>query len=374
MMKKVGIITWHYCNNYGSFFQVFALQSFVESLGYETEIINYRKPGNSLVKRAVKRAVYLSEKLTPSGLVAVLRKIFGSSEIFGFKFWSARNRMLRRTKLTFDKEKLNKKARNYYAVICGSDQIWAPRGLDTAYMLDFVPDGVRRISYAASIGFNYIPDELKDTYKKYISRLDSVSVREETGVRLLAECCGICAEDVLDPTFLIERSTWESLATETLGEEDFIFCYFLNPAHKYKSAVTAAAGQLGCSIVGVSTNGKDAEWLELNNDITPEAFLERIKKARAVFTDSFHGTALSLILNKDFYVFERFESSDPVNQNSRIYSVLKKAGLSDRIVNVNGNADLSQKIDYFRTNRLIGAERQKSTAFLKKALGDANDD
>ncbi len=374
MMKKVGIITWHYCNNYGSFFQVFALQSFVESLGYETEIKNYRKPGNSLVKRAVKRAVYLSEKLTPSGLVAVLRKIFGSSEIFGFKFWSARNRMLRRTKLTFDKEKLNKKARNYYAVICGSDQIWAPRGLDTAYMLDFVPDGVRRISYAASIGFNYIPDELKDTYKKYISRLDSVSVREETGVRLLAECCGICAEDVLDPTFLIERSTWESLATETLGEEDFIFCYFLNPAHKYKSAVTAAAGQLGCSIMGVSANGKDAEWLELNNDITPEAFLERIKKARAVFTDSFHGTALSLILNKDFFVFERFESSDPVNQNSRIYSVLKKAGLSDRIVNVNGNADLSQKIDYFRTNRLIGAERQKSAAFLKKALGDANDD
>ncbi len=374
MMKKVGIITWHYCNNYGSFFQVFALQSFVEGLGYETEIINYRKPGNSLVKKAVKRAIYLSEKLTPSWLVAVLRKIFGSSEIFGFKFWSARNRMLRRTELTFDKEKLKKKAGNYHAVICGSDQIWAPRGLDTAYMLDFVPDGVRRISYAASIGFNYIPDELKDTYKKYISRLDSVSVREETGVRLLAECCGICAEDVLDPTFLVDRSIWESLAAETLGEEDFIFCYFLNPAHKYKSAVTAAAGQLGCSITGVSANDKDAEWLELNNDITPEAFLERIKKARAIFTDSFHGTALSLILNKDFYVFERFESSDPFNQNSRIYAVLKKAGLSDRIVNVNGNADLSQKIDYSRTNRLLGAERQKSAAFLKKALGDSNDD
>lgn len=373
-MKKVGIITWHYCNNYGSFFQVFALQRFIESIGYEAEIINYREPGNSAVKKAVKRAIYLLEKLTPDRLVSVLRKIFGSSEIFGFKFWSARNRMLRRTKLIFDKDKLSKKARDYYAVICGSDQIWAPRGLDTAYMLDFVPDGVKKISYAASIGFNYVPDELKDTYKKYISRLDSVSVREDAGVQLLAECCGICAEDVLDPTFLVDRSTWESLAAETPGEEDFIFCYFLNPDHKYKSAVTAAAEQLGCRIIGVSADGRDTGWLELNNDITPEEFLERIKKARVIFTDSFHGTALSLIMNKEFYVFERFESSDPVNQNSRIYSILKKAGLSDRIVSVNGNADLSQKIDYNRTNRLIEAERQKSAAFLKKALGDSNDD
>ena len=74
----------------------------------------------------------------------ILRRIFGSSEIFGFKFWAARNRLLRRTELILDKNKLSKKARDYYAVVCGSDQIWAPRGLDTAYMLDFVPDDVKK--------------------------------------------------------------------------------------------------------------------------------------------------------------------------------------------------------------------------------------
>ena len=369
-MKKVGIITWHYCNNYGSFFQVFALQSYIESIGYEAQIINYRTPGSSAAKKIIKKAIYRLERLTPGRLVLILRRIFGSSEIFGFKFWAARNRLLRRTELILDKNKLSKKARAYYAVVCGSDQIWAPRGLDTAYMLDFVPDDVKKISYAASIGFNYIPDDMRDEYKKYISRIDSVSVREDTGVKLLKECCDICAADVLDPTFLVDRSNWENLASETLGEDNFIFCYFLNQNHKYKKTVLDAAERLGYKIAGVSANGKDADWLELNNDITPEEFLERVKKAKLIFTDSFHGKALSMIMNRDFYVFERFENSDPVNQNSRIYSILKKAGLSDRIVGADRNIEPFGHIDYDRTNGLLETERQKSKAFLKEALGD----
>ena len=102
-MKKVGIITWHYCNNYGSFFQVFALQSYIESIGYEAQIINYRTPGSSAAKKIIKKAICRLERLTPGRLVLILRRIFGSSEIFGFKFWSARNRLLRRTELILDK-------------------------------------------------------------------------------------------------------------------------------------------------------------------------------------------------------------------------------------------------------------------------------
>lgn len=373
-MKKVGIITWHYCNNYGSFFQVYALEKHLESIGYAAEVINYRKPGNSTAKKAVKRIIYLLERRSPNRFVLLLRKIFGSSEIFGFKFWSARNRMLKRTRLIINRDELERTARDYYAIICGSDQIWAPRGLDPVYMLDFVPDGVKRISYAASIGFNYIPDEMKATYKKYVSRLDSVSVREDVGAKLLEDCSGICAETVLDPTFLVERDVWESIATETMDDVSFIFCYFLNANHEYKSTVLAAAKELNCKIIGVSANKNDSEWLDVDNDITPEEFLERIKKATLIFTDSFHGTALSLIMNKEFFVFERFSEKDPANQNSRIYSILKKAGASDRIVSASGNANLKKKLDYERTNAMIETERRKSKAFLKKALGDEKND
>lgn len=130
-------------------------------------------------------------------------------------------------------------------------------------------------------------------------------------MKLLKECCDICAADVLDPTFLVDRSNWENLASETLGEDNFIFCYFLNQNHKYKKTVLDAAERLGYKIAGVSANGKDADWLELNNDITPEEFLERVKKAKLIFTDSFHGTALSMIMNRTSMFLKDLRAQTP---------------------------------------------------------------
>lgn len=92
-------------------------------------IINYRTPGSSAAKKIIKKAIYRLERLIPGRFVLILRRMFGSSEIFGFKFWSVRNRLLRRTELILDKNKLSKKARDYYAVVCGSDKYGLRAGL-----------------------------------------------------------------------------------------------------------------------------------------------------------------------------------------------------------------------------------------------------
>ncbi len=84
-------------------------------------------------------------------------------------------------------------------------------------------------------------------------------------------------------------------------------------------------------------------------------------------TDSFHGTAFSLNLNRQVIVVKA------PRYNSRIESILRVAGLLDtRLV---GNEDeglkaASTAIDYNEVNPRIEAERKKSYQYLKTALAN----
>lgn len=363
-MKRIGIITWHFYNNYGSLLQTYALQTYIESLGNNAIILNYRKFDCVLWKRIIKIILGKIEKYVPYSL----------SQRLGLSFWSFRNKFLKQSKILLNRRMLSKESQKLDAVICGSDQIWAPSAYKPEYMLNFVSDDILKISYASSIGLNDIPENLISEYKHWISRLNYISVRELQGADLLKRKCNISAKVVLDPTFLLTADQWNKIVTEPTLDEKYIFCYFLNKNHNYKEKVFEILENfdlLNFKIIGISDNKSDSDWMHSQiNSASPEMFLGYIKNSYLILTDSFHGTAFSLIYNKDFYVFERFSSDDRMNQNSRIYSILGKLGLLDRIVSNSNNINGDLNIDYTSVNMKIMQERAASSYFLKKSLNE----
>ena len=169
-MKKIGLLTWHYYSNFGSMLQTHATYTVLKELGYDPHVLNYRNPVYGkvnnylyLVKRFLSLIPYTINRILPPKL---LQPQFRFSNLW------------KKTDVVYDSMGLQLQIEGFYAIVCGSDQIWAPNVYNPIYMLDFVPDNIRKISYAASVGLNSIPKELVSNYKKYIGRIDSISVRE----------------------------------------------------------------------------------------------------------------------------------------------------------------------------------------------------
>lgn len=351
--KQIGILTWHYYNNFGSVLQTYALHTTIKKLGYNCKVVNYRKCKESYLKTLI--------KLCLVKLGICINK--------GYKFLRFRSRELSQTRFLYTRKQLRKATQSIDVLVCGSDQIWAPNVLNTIYMLDFADEHISKISYAASIGLNYIPDELCGTYKELLHDFKSISVREESGVSLLKEKCDTESICVLDPSFLIEKDEWERFTSKRKLLKDYVFCYFLNNNHNYKETVRTYADELNLKIVAVSSNKNDSEWVDVLDECAgPEDFLNYIKNASLIITDSFHGMAFSLIFNKNFYVFERFAVSDEINQNSRIYNLLKKTGLEERIISAGMKARCEENICYEKVNILLEKEKKYSLEYLKEAL------
>ena len=220
------------------------------------------------------------------------------------------------------------------------------------------------------VGLNEIPIDLVQTYKKLLMRFQSISVREKQGACLLYQTCGIKSEVVLDPTLLVKVENWERIEKKIKRNDRYIFCYFLNKNHKYKVPVQKYAKKKNIEVIGCSANADDADWMTmLGKEIGPSEFLWLIHHAETVFTDSYHGTIFSLLYHKQFITFERFENTDKICQNSRIYQLDDYFGLSQRIVRIKEDTDIFiDDFDYCLFDQRLNELRNSSMDYLQKAL------
>lgn len=361
-MKRIGVITWHYYENFGSALQIYALQVILEKLRTKVEIINYRNP---------KFGKYSKVKVILRLVMHYFTKYLGSAnkKRYAYTFLRFQNRFLNQGSVIQTSEKLKKRASKYHSVLCGSDQIWAPNVFNPIYMLNFVNGQVtRKISYAASIGLDYLPADLVPVYTELLSDFNSISVREELGKELLYDRCGISSTVVLDPTLLLSSKEYQHLQRKVNTPGNFIFCYFLNADHEYQKTVQDFAREKNCEIIGWSAKENDSDWMTLMQWIGPCEFLWLIEHAECIFTDSYHGTIFSLLYHKVFWTFERFRCDDPICQNSRLYQIEKHFGISNRIVQVDSPRFDCLPMDYESFDRKLTELREKSINYLKKAL------
>ena len=338
-MKNVGIITFQNANNYGAVYQAFALKKTVEKLGCNVSVINYDSPN--------------------MGLKSVQRNEFK-------EFTDA---YLNLTKECSSKEKID--VEDFEAIISGSDQVWNPylTGGDMTYFLDFVPDNIKKVSYAASIGLNGdLFMRYQDVFEKYVPTFDGISLREETHVEYIQSI--VKEKEVhasIDPSLLLTSKEYlDSFGLPNDRSEDYIFVFSYAVDPKMYDFANMLSLKSGYKIVALSlySSGSFVNGTKMIKNVPPTEWLQLFNKAKMIITDSFHGMMFSIIFNKPFYAYTPNRSNVV-----RVLDILKKFDLEDRkLTNITNINDTVWEMDYTKVNEILEMERKKSLEYLKNQL------
>jgi len=212
----------------------------------------------------------------------------------------------------------------YDCFITGSDQVWNPyyEGTNPFFYLGFVPKG-RRIAYAPSIAHNVIPEAMKGRYKKWLGQIDYLSVREIAGRDLIMKEFGLAAKVVCDPVFLLSEDEWHSISVPPQTKKKYFAVYILGKKTvELKDLIRAYEKKY--QLVAIDIYSKDEARSYFAG---PEEFLGLIENAEFVFTDSFHGTAFSVIFQKPMVIVARDGNN---KTSSRVDSLLHILGIKNR--------------------------------------------
>jgi len=258
-------------------------------------------------------------------------------------------------------------------VVCGSDQIWnlqITKGLDPVYLLDFPSTAGKKIAYAVSMGETDVPDELKKEFREAALKIDRLSVRERFTRDQLVSCgYSETISLVLDPTLLPVQ--FPAFVAEEAPAEPYIAMYYVAGDEEIGKAALRLKKILHLPIVNLSSSrfeGADKNELFLD----PGKWLQRIRGAAVVCTNSFHGTALSVKFNRPFYVITaRKHVGWPGNRMSELLSSLE---LEHRILNSSDEVPESREeilegVDYKKAMELLGERQIRSLDFLRRSLG-----
>lgn len=376
MKKKLIIktITCHNVYNYGATLQAYALQTYLQSLGNEVEIIDYAPryhswscwniPENSTVYKLASKNMFIHF------LYACHRWIKHKREtnlIREKKFDEFDKKYLRlTTKHYINYEQLKQDPPKADIYIAGSDQIWNPvggTGLDPVFYLNFGEAGIHRISYAASFGVSILNEHQKDIIKNYLSSMDNISVRESTGLNILKSLNINSGMQVLDPVFLLDKATWLQFigGTKKVVEGNYVLIYdFFQDDPNIQKLAFELKIMTGFNIVSVNNSGK-LPYADVNiSDASPLEFLSLINNANVVISNSFHATAFSIILNKEFYVYPVIRHKN----QSRMIDLLNQFHLSDRY----NTSKIQSNINWGKINDLYVVKRQIGRDFLLNAI------
>ena len=362
---KIGIATMPLCANYGGTLQNYALQKVLTDLGHEpitlrlatgyqgvskAEFLFLRYP-ERLAKHLVKRLIG-RPSLPPEPYDAWKKSVSGM-ERFVTEHIQTTPYLREITLDAIDKYGIE-------AVVVGSDQIWRPSVLNVLnnYFCGFAKDrDIPRISYAASFALDKWPfnPEMTAQIKPLIRQFKAVSVRERNAVDLCRENLDVEAQWVLDPTMLLDKEDYCKLC-EAVPKCDkrFVFAYLLDKSPEKVKMAERVAKSCGCEVKYIT--GK------VSAEDTIEKWLASFRDAEYVVTDSFHGTAFSLIFNKQFYCFY-----NPKRGNGRMDSLKLLTGLNDRFI-TSANDMTAKALDYNAFADKIQEMKQKSLRFLGTQL------
>lgn len=339
---KVGIVTIYDFFNHGNRLQNYALEQTLTKLGHNVTTL------------AITPKKFYSYVLPIANCLPFIPVISRMNRSKKFTKEHFHNVIIDR----YSKKKLEKLNDKFDAFVIGSDQVWNPKYMANKYVsfLKFA-DKDKCISYAPSFGIEKLPEKLKATFVDGLSHIKYLSVRENEGKRIIEECVGKEAPVVVDPTFLLEKEDWEKFATTVKNKpKEYIVTYFLMPKKEYKEKVKEISKKYNLPVINL--NNSFDKYFKNN----PSEFIDLIMGAKLVCTNSFHGHAMSIILEKPFVSFISFKST-----KSRIMTLLKMTELENR------NWETLKEEDYFnldfsKAKSNIEKQRKISLSFLQDSL------
>lgn len=365
---KVCTITCHDVYNHGASLQAYALMTYLEKIGHEVEIIDYKPDylGNlynlksvdnpTWERNVITKAIYLSLKY-PGRLKSLKRKR-------AFDEFTKIN--LKTTKIQYrTNEDLKNNLPQADAFICGSDQIWNslhPNGKDPAFYLNFVPSDKIKASYAASFATDSIADEYKKLVKSNIEKLDGVAIREKSGVDIVKNLGIEKAIQVYDPAFLLNKDEWSSIINEEFNEK-YILVYDFDKSTLIEEIAVKVAKARGYKIYTINVdNPKYADKSFRYSG--PKTFISLVKNAEMVISNSFHAAVFSTIFERNFVIVNRTEAI-----NTRMRDLLTDLGIIERLVGKDYDLNIILKdIDYTNVSKILSRKISKSKEYLSDIL------
>lgn len=364
---KLAIITLHRLYNYGSVLQAYATQRIFERKGYDTVVIDYITE-----QRTLKRQLFGKR---PHGLKGTIHRLFKPFSIFikeqTFGRFIKKNLNITQRCVTFeDLQKLPP----FDIYVTGSDQTWNSfynEGVDRGFFLDFT-DSNEKYAFAASFGKNELDPSEKEQTKQYLSKYKAISTREIQGKKILDDLGFTKSVCIIDPTLQIDKQEWLSISSKRLIKKKYVILMLLyqedNGATEYARKI---ADDKGFELVKISWEFFKPKLVDkLMTHRTPNEFLSLFNYAEFVVTNSFHGLAFSINLNKQFVIVPRNEF------NSRINSLLSICGLESRLVKSMDDVlrEANSIIDYQIVNERLNAERKLADKFIEDNFFGVNND
>lgn len=366
MKKKIGIITLCGYHNYGNRLQNYALQSVLEKLGFSVLTIKnitiqqksslfervYRNRGNFLNLVYAKYHNRKNKKLHNERTQ---------------RFFEFSKKYIEETDYTISELSIpDDLSEKFDFFVTGSDQVWNPelnRGSSVEF-LQFAPSE-KRISYAASFGVSKIPEHVKTDFKERLNQMAHISVREEAGARIVKELTGRDAEVLIDPTMLLDKEEWISIAKAPAfkPKKNYLLTYFLGDGSKeYKQWINHISKTFDLEVINLlDPDAKDAYLTD------PGEFIDLINNAALMCTDSFHGSVFSILMHTDFMVFDRIEKNE-ATMGSRIDTLLNMFELTSRKWHKDIKDDDVFNTSFTHVDEILNVERQKAMKYLKNAL------
>ncbi len=385
-MEKIGLLSYHFWYNYGTCLQAYALQYILKKMGYQSEYIDFGWKYPIVTETLIEN--FWTYTNTNTNLFRTLKtnlyKYAGAiinhnlySTLFRDFIYKTNNKLFDKFHNQFIIESphvkdLNNIEKNYDFFIVGSDQVWNPSCCEKKYfahfLLDFVKEKKKKISYAPSIGIKNIDAKAKELFKLYLPQFQSLSCREEFGCSLLRKTTELEITRVIDPTLLMTREEWLSIA-ENKEVQPYVLCYILGDKTKIveKSLQIAKKHSLDLKIISMSQVIIEKYQKYIMSNVGPREFLFLLNKSSCILTDSFHGTAFAINFNIPFYSFFKRTGNSSVSDNSRIIDLLDLFHLSCRLKeSVDFSEDFS--CDFKEANKILHHEREKSFNFLKHSI------
>jgi hypothetical protein len=363
---RIKTITCHDVYNFGASLQAYALMKYLQDSGNEVEIIDYKPDyltfnlwaiGPKWSKNLFLKLLYFSY-VVPKRLLLYKRR--GKFD----RFTKNKLKLTPKTYKSNDELKIDPPLADIY--FAGSEQIWntaSPNGKDPAYYLDIAPRNAIKASYAASFSVSEISPEFTAFVKNNLNNLDFISVREDTGLKILNDLGIKNGTVVVDPVFLLEKNKWDVLA-EYKSRDRYVFVYDQENNQLIKQAALKLAKAYNLKVFAIESLYPMSYADRKIRDAGPEEFLGLIKNCEICLTNSFHCIGFSLIFNKNFYLFKRTHQK----VNSRMVDLLNYLNLSSRIADEHLENLNIDEIDFARVIDLIEKRREDSISYMEKVI------
>lgn len=369
-MKRIGIITFHRAENYGAFLQTYASQINLMNIFPNTEVkvIDYQP---WYFKNTYRLRVFDHYNNIRYSLRSGLVNLY---------FFPSRLKKKLKFKLSLKYLNLTSKyncrswKERFDILYLGSDQIWntkITKGVDPVFYGEISGGSFSKIAYAASLGEEPTDKRIVNEMRSKLENIQCISVREKSTIEYLEKLTHLKCEFVLDPTLLVKEGVWKKVSRQTIKEKNYVLIYTVNDGRSMYKDACEFAQKKGCSVISLNEVGKKNSLffgvpVKSYVSLSPFEFVGAIQNAKAVFTDSFHGTCFSIIFQRDFFTYLSLK------RNSRIVDLCDSLGLTNRLIPYLGCVDNEEKfknINYHKVKEELKVMQDKSQNYLLNCLG-----